>query len=67
MLRCVTPPVTLEVILNGADDSLFTGAYTLGFAASGTLSRSAFGLGAYGSAVGDEVALEIHAEFQQVE
>jgi polyisoprenoid-binding protein YceI len=65
-LHGVTRPVTLEVTFNGAGDSLVTGRYTLGFAASGTLSRSAFGLGAYAPAVGDEVSLEIHAEFQRV-
>jgi polyisoprenoid-binding protein YceI len=66
-LHGVTQPVTLDVTFNGAGDSLVTGRYTLGFAATGTLSRSAFGLGAYAPAVGDEVGLEIHAEFQRVE
>lgn len=65
-LHGTTRPVTLEVTFNGAGDSLLTGRYTLGFAASGSLSRSAFGLGAFAPAVGDEVALEIHAEFQRV-
>jgi polyisoprenoid-binding protein YceI len=60
-------PVVLEVTFNGAGDSLLTGRYTLGFAASGTLSRSDFGLGAYAPAVGDAVVLEIHAEFQRVD
>jgi polyisoprenoid-binding protein YceI len=64
-LHGATAPVTLEVTFNGAGDSLLTGRYTLGFAASGTLSRSAFELGAYAPAVGDAVALEIHAEFQR--
>jgi polyisoprenoid-binding protein YceI len=62
-----TAPVTLAVTFNGAGDSLLTGRYTLGFAAIGTLLRSDFGLGAYAPAVGDEVVLEIHAEFQRVE
>jgi polyisoprenoid-binding protein YceI len=66
-LHGVTQPVTLDVTFNGAGDSLVTGHYTLGFGATGTLTRSAFGLGAYAPAVGDEVALEIHAEFQRVE
>ena len=66
-LHGVTEPVTLDVTFNGGGDSLVTGRYTLGFAATGTLSRSAFGLGGYAPAVGDEVALEIHAEFQRVE
>jgi polyisoprenoid-binding protein YceI len=65
-LHGVSAPVTLEVTFNGAGDSLITGRYTLGFAATGTLKRSEFGLGAYAPAVGDEVTLEIHAEFQRV-
>ncbi len=64
-LHGTTAPVTLEVTFNGGADSLLTGRYTLGFAASGTLTRSTFGLGAYAPAVGDEVTLEIHAEFQR--
>jgi polyisoprenoid-binding protein YceI len=63
----VTQPVILEVVFNGGGNSLVTGRYTLGFAAMGTVSRSAFGLGAYAPAVGDAVVLEIHAEFQRVE
>jgi polyisoprenoid-binding protein YceI len=66
-LHGATRPVTLEVTFNGAGDSLVTGRYTLGFGASGTLLRSEFGLGGYAPAVGDEVVLEIHAEFQRVE
>jgi polyisoprenoid-binding protein YceI len=65
-LHGVTAPVTLEVTFNGAGDSLITGRYTLGFAASGTLLRSTFGLGAYAPAVGDQVILEIHAEFERI-
>jgi polyisoprenoid-binding protein YceI len=65
-LHGVTAPVTLEVTFNGGADSLLTGRYTLGFAANGMLSRSAFGLGGYAPAVGDEVTLEIHAEFQRM-
>lgn len=66
-LHGVTQPVTLDVTFNGGGDSLVTGRYTLGFAGTGTLSRSAFGLGGYAPAVGDEVTLELHAEFQRVE
>ena len=56
-------PVTLDVTFNGAGTDIVTGAYTLGFAATGSLLRSTFGLGAYAPAIGDEVLLEIHAEF----
>jgi polyisoprenoid-binding protein YceI len=62
-LHGVTAPVTLNVTFNGGGSNLLTGAYTLGFAASGSLLRSTFGLGAYAPAIGDEVLLEIHAEF----
>jgi polyisoprenoid-binding protein YceI len=62
-LHGVTAPVTLAVTFNGGGSSLLTGAYTLGFAASGNLLRSTYGLGAYAPAIGDEVILEIHAEF----
>lgn len=65
-LHGVSAPVTLEVTFNGAGDSLITGRYTLGFAATGTLNRSDFGLGAYAPAISDEVTLEIQAEFQRV-
>lgn len=62
-LHGTTRPVTLDVTFNGGGDNLITGDYTLGFAASGTLERSEFGLGAYAPAIGDEVTLEISVEF----
>lgn len=62
-LHGVTAPVTLAVTFNGGGSSLLSGAYTLGFAARGSVSRGAFGLGALAPAIGDEVDLEIHAEF----
>lgn len=64
-LHGVTTQVTLEVTFNGGGSSLLTGAYTLGFAAQGSVLRSTFGLGALAPAIGDEVILEIHAEFLQ--
>jgi polyisoprenoid-binding protein YceI len=64
-LHGVTAPVTLDVTFNGGGSNLLTGAYTLGFEAHGTVLRSTFGLGAYAPAIGDEVLLEIHAEFLQ--
>ncbi len=60
-----TAPVELNVRVNGAANNLLTGKYTLGFAANAVLSRSAFGLDRYVPTVGDEVELEIHAEFQR--
>jgi polyisoprenoid-binding protein YceI len=62
-LRGVTRPITLDVIFNGGADNLLTGRYTLGFAATGTIRRSEFGITNLVPAIGDEVTLEIHAEF----
>jgi len=62
-LHGVTAPVILDVTFNGGGSNLLTGAYTLGFAAEGSVLRSTFGLGALAPAIGDEVVLEVHAEF----
>ena len=59
----VTAPVTLNAVFHGGADNLLTGKYTLGFSATGSLSRSQFGMGKYTSLVGDEVELEVFAEF----
>lgn len=59
----IARPIALDVTFNGGGDNLITGDYTLGFAASGTLKRSDFDLGAYAPAIGDEVTLEISVEF----
>lgn len=66
-LHGTTAPVTLDVTFNGGGSSLLTGAYTLGFEAHGSVLRSTFGLGALAPAIGDEVILEIHAEFLQTD
>jgi polyisoprenoid-binding protein YceI len=62
-LRGITRPVTLSVTFSGGAPNLVTGRYTLGFAASATIRRSEFALDALVPAIGDEVELEIHAEF----
>jgi len=58
-----TGPVTLEVTFNGGAGNLLTGRYTLGFAATAVLDRTAFGLTTFVPAIGRDVTLEIHAEF----
>ena len=58
-----TNPVTLDVTFNGGANNFVTGRYTLGFAASAVLDRTAFGLTTLAPAIGREVVLEIHAEF----
>jgi polyisoprenoid-binding protein YceI len=59
----VTAPVTMNAIFHGGADNLLTGKYTLGFSATGSFNRSQFGMGKYTSLVGDEVELEVFAEF----
>ncbi|WP_339615386.1 YceI family protein [uncultured Gilvimarinus sp.] len=61
--RGVTKATTLTVTLNGATTNRLTGDYTLGVDAGLTLLRSEFGMGQFVPAVGDEVTLEIYAEF----
>tara|TARA_R110002072_G_scaffold247353_2_gene406482 strand:- start:29135 stop:29779 length:645 start_codon:yes stop_codon:yes gene_type:complete len=60
-----TAPVMLTVNFHGGGRNFLTRRYTLGFSASTTFQRSAFGLDnmvAFG--VGDDIELEIHVEFQ---
>ena len=59
----VTKPVTLDVIFNGSGKNPYAGADALGFSAEGILKRSEFGMDQYLPAVGDEVRLNIQAEF----
>ncbi|MEZ5892433.1 MAG: YceI family protein [Parvularculaceae bacterium] len=60
----VTQPVTLDVVFNGgARDRLRGGSYVVGFTATGTISRAAFGVDRFSALVGDEVAIEIQTEF----
>jgi len=62
-LRGVTLPITLEGRFNGGADNLLSGRYTIGFSATGTFSRSAFGMDSFAGLIGDEVGLEVFAEF----
>jgi len=59
----VTAPVTLDAVFHGGAHNLLTGRYTLGFSATGSLNRSQFGMEKYTSLVGDEIELEVFAEF----
>lgn len=62
-LKGVTAPVTLDVTFNGGARDLLRGGYVVGFSAKGAFSRKAFGVDRYDGLVGDEVAIEIEAEF----
>jgi len=56
-------PAVLNVIFNGAGTNPLTLRETLGFSATMAIKRSEFGLSAWMPAVGDEVTLDIEAEF----
>jgi len=63
--RGVTKPISLKVTFHGGADNWLTGKYTLGFSATGHFKRSEFGMDSYIPIVGDDVALEVYAEFQK--
>lgn len=63
--RGKTQPLQLLATFEGGADNLLTGYYTLGFSAKGQLLRSEFGMDSYIPLVGDQVSIEIYAEFQQ--
>ena len=64
-LHGVTAPIDLKVIFNGAANNMLTGFYTLGFTATSVINRSTFGVDYLVPAIGDQVELEIFAEFQR--
>ena len=64
-LHGVTAPVVLDVVFNGGGDNMLTGHYTLGFTATTQFKRSQFGMDYLIPAVGDEVNVEVFAEFQK--
>lgn len=60
----VTKPVTLEVEFNGAyAEKPFAKVPALGFSADATISRSDWGFGTYVPMIGDEVEIDIEAEY----
>ena len=61
----VTKPVTLDVKFHGAGANPMSKAYTVGFDATGMLSRSDFGVKKYVPIVADRVDLFISAPFEK--
>ncbi len=59
----VTKPVTFDVLFNGGARNLLNQKYTVGFEVNGVIKRSDFGMTTLLPAIGDEVELEMHAEF----
>lgn len=64
-LHGVTAPIVLNVIFNGAGNNMLSGKYTLGFTATARFKRSQFGMDYLIPAVGDDVDVEVFAEFQK--
>lgn len=62
-LNGVTQRINLYGEFLGGAVNRLNGRYTLGFKADGVIKRSNFGIDNYLTLVGDEVTLEVHAEF----
>lgn len=61
----VTKPVTLDVVFVGAGIHPFSKKQAMGFSATGKLLRSDFGFTKWAPLVGDEIKMQISAEFNQ--
>lgn len=64
-LHGVTRPLTLDVRFVGAGLNPLSGAYTAGFAATGTLNRADFGIAKLLPAIGDSVTLTLAGAFER--
>ena len=64
-LNGVTRPASLAITFRGGARNRLTGRYTLGFDGAMTLDRTAFGIDRFVGAVGTDVTLEFHGEFQR--
>lgn len=64
-LHGVTAPISLKIHFNGGGNNMLTGSYTLGFSATSSFKRSTFGMDYLVPAIGDQVDIEVFAEFQQ--
>lgn len=64
-LHGVSAPIVLDVNFNGGGDNMLTGRYTIGFTGTTRFKRSQFGMDYLVPAVGDDVDVEVFAEFQK--
>jgi polyisoprenoid-binding protein YceI len=62
-LHGVTKPLVLHTTINRIGPSPFGNVETAGFSATATLKRSGFGINAFIPMIGDDVVIEIAAEF----
>ena len=61
----VSKPVLLDVTINQAEMNQRTRREMIGFTATGSVNRSDFGLIKYDQMVGDELSINVQAEFQK--
>lgn len=61
-IKDVTKPVVLDAVLNKQGEHPMTKAQTVGFNATTSFDRSAFGVGAYVPNVGDKITVNITTE-----
>lgn len=64
-MRGVTKPIVLTATFNGHGQHVMSKVETLGFNATGVIKRSEFGMTYGAGMVGDEVTLDIAAEFSK--
>ena len=62
-IRDITKPVVLSVVINGAMEHPMLKTPVIGFSATGSLTRSDFGLDRFVPMIGDQVEISIEAEF----
>lgn len=64
-LKGVTAPISLDVTFNGGARDLIRSAYIVGFSATGTIDRTIFGIDRFAGVIGNDVKIEIEAEFSR--
>lgn len=64
-IKGISKDITLKVRLNRAALNQLTNMHTLGVTLTGELSRSEWGMNQHSSLVGDEIQIQIQAEFVQ--
>jgi len=64
-LHGVEQPVVLDVAFRGGAKNWVTGDFTLGFEATTTVQRSLFGLNKLLPLTGEDVTIQVHAEFRR--
>ncbi len=62
-LHGITLPATLDIVFNGGGNDRLRSAYVVGFSATTTINRSAFGVDRFSGLITEEVSIEIEAEF----